>query len=164
MSAQPGYHAGVALEACMARLVSLARLFFLLLGIFTVGRWLMGTSGVPYDRGHHVFSLMILTFAASFFYGAFCRRWLGFRVTQAMLLAALMALTAQIVILLATVLSYALGLDTYFNHPRALNAPGALALAQALPVRLGGLVANTITASIVGALGWALGALLPEKP
>lgn len=147
----------------MARMPSLAGLFFVLLGIFTVGRWLMGTSGVPYEAGTAVFSLVTLTGYSAFFYGAFCRRWLGFRATQAMSLAALMAVTAQVVILLATVLSYTLGVETYFNHPRALNAPAALTLAQALPVRLSGLVANTITAGIVGALGWALGALLPEK-
>jgi len=148
----------------MIRMLSLARLFFLLLGIFTVARWLMGTAGVPYDKGHHVFSLVTLTLASALFYGAFCRRWLDFRVMQTVGLAVILGLAAQIVILLATLSSYALGLQTYFNHPRALNASAALPVAQALLVRLGGAVTNTIAAGIVGALGWALGALLPEKP
>lgn len=147
----------------MAQTLSLARLYFVLLAIFTVGRWLMGTSGVPYDHGTGVFSLLVLTTNCAFFYGAFCRRWLDFRVLKAIQTAAFMGVVTQAVILLATVLSYALGMQTYFNHPRALNAAEALTLAQALPVRLGGLVGNTILASIAGALGWALGALLPEK-
>lgn len=145
----------------MAQMLSLARLHFVVLAIFTVGRWLMGTSGVPYDKGHHIFSIVIFTWTAAFFYGAFCRRWLGFRAPQAMALAMLLALTSQVVVLLAMLLSYALGLDTYFNHPRALNAPELLPLGRALQIRLGGLVTNTILSAIIGALGWALGALLP---
>jgi len=148
----------------MIRMLTLARLFFLLLGMFTLARWLMGPAGVHYDKGHHVFSLVNLTLMSAFFYGAFCRRWLDFGVMQAVGLGLLLGLAAQIVILLATLVSYALGLQTYFNHPRALNATAALPVAQALLVRLGGAVTNTIAAGIVGALGWAAGALLIEKP
>ena len=36
-----------------------------------------------------------------------------------------------------------------------------MSLGDALPPRILGLVANTISGSIVGALGWAMGALLP---
>ncbi len=147
----------------MAQTLSLARLYFVLLAIFAVGRWLMGTSGVPYERGTAVFSLVVLTLLASIFYGAFGRRYLGLRVAQAIVLAATLALATQAVIIGATLLSYALGLETYFNHPRALGAPGSVPLAQALGVRLGGAVANTLFAVIAGALGWALGGLLPEK-
>ncbi len=147
----------------MARMLHLARPYFVLLAVFAVGRWLLGTRGVPYEKGHHVFSLVILTLMSAFFYGAFTRRWLEFRVLRAMGLGALLALSAQVVIVLLTLLSYALGLQTYFNHPRALGAEGPLTLAQALPVRLGGVVGNTLLSSIAAGLGWALGALLPDE-
>ena len=53
----------------MAQHLRLARLFWLLLAVFTIGRLLM--SRVPYDRGHHVFSLVTLTIFSAIYYGAF---------------------------------------------------------------------------------------------
>jgi len=152
----------------MAENLRLARPYLLLLAIFTVGRWLMGTFGVPYVRGHHVFSLVILTLNAAVFYGAFCRRWRHFRLWQAAGLALTIGLISQLVIFAATVLSYALGLQTYFNTPTALLGPDGASLTtvpfgQAMLARLGGLIVNPILTGIAGAIGWALGGLLPES-
>jgi hypothetical protein len=74
-----------------------------------------------------------------------------------------LAFTAQVVILLSTGASYVLGLSTYFNHPTALNQIEPVGLGQALGIRLGGLVVNTILNGIGGALGWTLGGLLPAR-
>jgi len=147
----------------MAQHLRLARLFFLLLAIFTIGRLLM--SRVPYEKGHHVFSLVTLTLFSAIFYGAFTRRWRDYRVLQAMTLAALLGFSAQVVIFAATAISYMAGVDTYFTNPRALlgvNAPpDPIPFGQAMITRFFGLIANTITAAIVGALGWVMGGLLP---
>ena len=150
----------------MSENLRLARLYLVLLAIFTAGRLSQGAAGVPYDRAHHVFSLVILTAMSSLFYGAFCRRWLDFRVLKAMGLGALLGLAAQIVVLLATVGSYALGVDTYFTHPRAVtgrDVPGPIPFGEALMSRAFGLVGNSIGSGIIGALGWALGGLLPAE-
>jgi hypothetical protein len=145
----------------MAGWLRLARLYLVLLAIFTVGRFLMFK--VPYEKAHQVFSIVILTLLASVFYGAFSRRYLGFSIGRAALTALLFGLTSQLVIFLATALSYALGLDTYFTHPKALNQDAAVPFARAMQIRFGGLIGNTLTASLAGAFGWALGALLPEE-
>jgi hypothetical protein len=151
----------------MAENLRLARLYLLLLAIFTVGRWLLGTFGVPYVKGHHVFSIVILTLNAAIFYGAFCRRWRRFRLWQAAGLALTMGLVSQVVVFAATLLSYALGLHTYFNHPTAVLGPDAavtvVPFGQAMLSRLGGLIVNPILTGIAGALGWAMGGLLPES-
>jgi hypothetical protein len=147
----------------MAENFRLARLYLVLLAIFTVGRLSMSGAGVPYEHGHQVFSLVILTALSCLYYGAFCRRWRGFRVLRAMGLAAMFGLISQSVILLATVGSYGLGVNTYFTHPTALQADAPLPFAQALVARIQGLVGNTIMSGIVGALGWALGGLLPAE-
>jgi hypothetical protein len=147
----------------MAETLRVARLFFVLLVIVATGRWLMGTFDVPYAKGHHVFSIVILTIYASLFYGAFTRRWRDYRLIQAALLGVTMGLAAQLLILLLTVVSYALGLETYYNHPTALNAPEALPFGKALGVRFGGLIGNSIGSGIVAALGWALGGLVPKR-
>jgi hypothetical protein len=138
-----------------------ARLYLVLLGLFTAGRWGMGFGGVPYDRGHHVFSLVILTLLSCLYYPAFLRRLRGDGVSQGMALGLLFGLTSQLVILVSTVLSYALGLETYFNNPRALNVEAAIGFVPALGTRVLGLVANSLSCAVVGALGWALGGLLP---
>ena len=148
----------------MAQYLRLARVYFLMLALVTTGRWLMGAAfKVPYERGNPVFSIVTLTALAAIFYGAFCRRWRGFTPWQAAVMGFVMGLASQIVIFLATVLSYALEINTYFNHPIALNAAGPLTLGQAVATRLGGLVANPISAAIMGALGWAFGGLLPAE-
>jgi hypothetical protein len=150
----------------MARHLRVLRLFFLLLAIFTVGRLAM--TPVPYEKGHQVFSLVTLTALSTIYYGAFSRRWLGYRVSQAAVLGALIGLSTQIVIFVVTLVSYLSGFHNYFTHPRALlgvNAPPELiAFGPAMGMRLGGLFANTITATIVACLGWAMGGLLPVCP
>ena len=147
----------------MTETLRVARLFFVLLVLVTAGRWLMGTFGVPYEKGHHVFSIVILTAFSCLYYGAFTRRWLDYRLIQAVMLGVVMGLTGQVLILILTSVSYVFGLQTYFNHPTALNAEAALPFGEALVIRFGGVVANSISAGITAALGWALGGLLPRQ-
>jgi len=147
----------------MAEMLRLARLYFVLLALVATGRWLMGTFDVPYENGHHVFSIVILTVFSCIYYGAFTRRWLDYRLIQAVLLGVVMGLVSQILILVLTAVSYTLGLETYFNYHTALNAPEALSLGKAMGVRLGGLIGNSIGSGITAALGWALGGLLPKR-
>jgi hypothetical protein len=139
-----------------------ARLYLIVLVIFTVGRLAVGARGVPYERGHHIFSLVTMTLLASCFYGAFCRKWRGYGVTQAMGVGATVGLMAQAVILVVTVVSYAFHLDTYFVNPRALNATETVPFATAVVGRTFGLIVNTIMSAIAGAVGWALGVTLPD--
>ncbi|PYQ11820.1 MAG: hypothetical protein DMF80_20625 [Acidobacteria bacterium] len=148
----------------MAENLKLARLYLLLLAIFTVGRWAQGTAGVPYEKGFFVFSIVIMTLLAAVFYGAFCRRWRRYRLWQAAGLGLTIGLLSQVVIFAVTLVSYALGLHTYFNHPTALNAPGLteVPFGQAVVTRIGGLIVNPILTGIAGALGWAMGGVLPE--
>jgi hypothetical protein len=142
-----------------------ARPFFVLLAIFTAARWLQGTVfGVPYEKGTWLFSIVMLTIMGSLFSTAYTRRWLGWQLGRAALFAMFLALTAQVVILLSTAASYALGLSTYFNYQTALNQQEAVGVGQALGIRVGGLVVNTLVSGIAGALGWALGGLLPARP
>jgi hypothetical protein len=124
-----------------------------------------------------VFSIVTLTLLSCVYYGVFVRRWRGYRLMQAIVLAFLLGVTSQLVILLLTVLSYALSLDTYFNSPVALNVrpllesdlvrQGSLeqpvAFRDALVNRLGGVVGNSILSGIAGAIGWTIGGVLPER-
>jgi hypothetical protein len=141
----------------------LGTLYFVLLAIFTIGRWVTGLRGVPYERGRDWFSIVIMTALSVFFYAAFTRRCFGYRLFTAVGLAMTLGLASQIVIFLATALSYALGIDTYFTHPTALNVPAPIPVGEAMIRRASGLVGNTISSGIIGGLGWALGGLLPEK-
>jgi hypothetical protein len=144
----------------IADYVRVARLYLVLLAIFTVGRFALAMN-VSYEKAHHVFSIVTMTLMASVYYAAFCRRWRGWRLAQAVGLGVLFGFVAEVVILLATVASYALGADTFFNHPRALNVESPIPLGQALVVRARGLVVFPIANAIAAAIGWALGGLLP---
>jgi hypothetical protein len=143
----------------------LGRPYFVLLAIVTVGRWLMGTAfAVPYEKGTNVLSIVTLTLFASIFSAAFTRRWLDWRLPQAAGFAMFLALVSQVVILLLTAASYGLGISSYFNEPMALNRQtDPIAFGAAMGFRAFGLVVNTILNGITGALGWALGGLLPVR-
>ena len=151
----------------MNEYLRLARLYMVVLAVFTVGRLVVGFRGVPYERGHAIFSLVAMTFLASAFYGGFSRKWLGYSVSKAMGLGLTIGLIGQVVILLATVASYALHVETYFSNPRALDPrvdpTVAIPFGAALLARLGGLVVNSLVNAIAAAVGWVMGATLPDS-
>jgi hypothetical protein len=144
----------------------LAGPYFVALGIVTAGRWAHGTAfGVPYEQGTHVFSIVTLTLFASLFSAIFLRRWRGFRLGDAAGFAMFMAVASQVVVWASTVVSYAFDVPSYFSHPMALHRqPEPVNFLAAMGLRAGGLVVNTLLNGIAGALGWALGALLPPVP
>lgn len=146
----------------MQEFARVARPFYVMLAIVTAGRWLMGTAfPVPYERGTAVFSIVTLTIMASLFSAVYTRRWLGWRIARAVGFGMFVALIAQVVILLSTAGSYLLDVPSYFTNPVALNRSEAVGFGTAMAIRLGGLVVNTLLNGISGALGWALGGLLP---
>ena len=150
----------------MAENLRLARLYVVMLAIVTLGRWGLGFYDVPYEKGTGKLSIVTLTIFASLFYGAFTRRWLGYRILQVVGLTMTLGLLGQVVILLSTAASYALGIDSYFNHPTALDQldqKAAVGFAQAMWIRAAGLVANTLLNGIAGALGWVMGVALPSS-
>jgi hypothetical protein len=140
-----------------------ARFYFALLALFTVGRWAQSLGHVEYAQAHHVFSIVTLTLLSSTFFAAFCRKWRGYSLFQAVLLGMTLGLAAQVVIFLSTFVSYALGLHTFFNHPTALNAPGDLPMRDALLRRAFGLLAGPISNGVAAFLGWLMGSALPER-
>lgn len=146
----------------MSEYVRFARLPFLLLIVFMIGRFILGASGVPYEKGTWFFSMVVLTNISAFFFGAFSRRLRGYKWSQAMLLGFTIALGAQVLILLATVVSSLAGAETYFNHPAALNVEEAVGVGQAFVIRIMGLIVNGVINAIMGLLGWFGGKLLPE--
>jgi hypothetical protein len=147
----------------MGYYLRLSYLYLVLLAIVTVGRWYLGNvAHVPYADATDKLSIVIMTIFASIFYGAFCRRWQKFGVLQALTLAALLGFMSQIVVFLSTLSSYALGIDSYFTVPRALNSETPLGLGAALVVRARGMLGNTVGSAIAGMIGWLLGGLLPE--
>lgn len=148
----------------MASYLRLSRLYLVLLAIVTAGRWYLGSvRHVPYEVGTDKMSIVTLTLFASIFYGAFCRRWQGFGVMQAMTLGALLGFAGQIVVFTSTVLSSLMGIDSYFTNPTALQSKVPLDLGAMVLVRAGGLLANTISNAIAGMIGWLLGGLLPSN-
>ena len=146
--------------------LKLARVYFVILALVTLLRFVMGNVvGLPFEKFTDKVSIVITTVVSALLYAAFARAFLGYKILDAVKLAMTLGLASQIVVFVATVASYALGLQTAFNHPLALNQPGVTSVpfAAALGVRAGGLVVNTLGTGIVGALGWALGALLPTQ-
>jgi hypothetical protein len=143
--------------------LKVARFYLVLLALFTIGRWAQSLFHVDYAKAHHVFSIVTLTLLSSAFFAAFCRKWRGYTLLQAVMLGMMLGLMAQIVIFASTVLSYALGMHTFFNHPTALNVEADLPMNEALVRRAAGLLAGPISNGIAALLGWLMGAALPDR-
>ncbi len=131
--------------------------------ILVIGRVVLGATGVPYATGTNIFSIVTFSFFASILFGGFSRAVWGFRLGQAMMLGVAIGLSGQILIFLATLLSYVAGVETYFNNPAPLGGGESVPLSQAMLGRTLGLVANTIFCAIAALIGWALGKLIPER-
>jgi len=150
----------------IARVLRFVRLPLLLLLIFAVARFGLGASGVPYaPRGNAMFSIVGLSFVSSFYFGALSRRLGGFGWGGTALVGYSIGLWAQILIFVATWLSFAMGIESsYFRHWDALNVPEgtAITMAAALTARAGGVVVGPLIAIVPALIGRALSALAPE--
>ncbi len=149
------------------RVLRFVRLPLLLLVIFTIIRFALGASGVPYaPRGNAMVSIVGLTVVSCVYFGALSRRIGGFGWGGTALVGYSIGLFGQILIFLATWLSYAAGIETsYFRHWDALNVPEGtvVPLGAAMMARAGGLVIGPIlTAAIPALIGRLLSALAPE--
>ena len=150
----------------IGRVLRFVRLPLLLLTIFAIARFLLGANGVPYaPRGNAMFSIVGLTFVSSFYFGALSRRIGGFGWGGTALVGYSIGLFAQILIFVATWLSFAAGIETsYFRHWDALNVPEGtvVTMAAALSARAGGLVVGPLIAIVPALIGRLASALAPE--
>jgi hypothetical protein len=150
----------------IGRVLRFVRLPLLLLTIYAVGRFLLGANGVPYaPRGNAIFSIVGLTFISCIYFGAMSRRVGGFGWGGTALVGVAIGLYGQILIFLATWLSYAMGIETsYFRHWDALNVPEGtvVPMAAAMQTRAAGLVAGSLTPIVPALIGRLLAPLAPE--
>jgi hypothetical protein len=140
------------------------RLALLLLGLFFVGKLIVGASGGSYALGTRLFAMVPLTVQLCLLWGAMTRAFRGRAVGEAALTGITIALFAQILIFTATIVSDLLGVSTHFNDPMAIvGADRPVPLGEAVMARGIGIVINTVIGAIAGSIGWALGALLPSR-
>jgi hypothetical protein len=147
--------------------IRFVRLPWLLILIWAVARFCLGIAGVPYaPRGNAMFSIVGLTFISCLYFGALSRTVGGFDWKGTVLVGIAIGLFGQVLIFLATLVSYAGGLNTYFVHWDALNIPEGttLPMAKALATRTGGLlVGGLIVPPIIALIGRALSRLAPGR-
>ncbi|MFQ5739857.1 MAG: hypothetical protein ACE5JX_12680 [Acidobacteriota bacterium] len=147
----------------MSEKLVLIRLPILLILIFCVGKLIVGATGGSYELGTRLFAMVPLTVHLCLIWGALTRAYHGYGAGAAMVTGLLIALVAQILILVATSGSYLLGVETHFNNPVAMVGESrVVSFGEALAARTGGLVINGIIGAVAGLIGWALGGLLPS--
>ncbi len=151
----------------LSSVLRFVRLPLLLLGIWTVLRFALGVFGVPYaPRGNAMISVFGLTIISCIYYGALSvRMGGGFSWPGTLLTGAVIALWGQILIFIATLISYLGGFDnSYFLHWDALNvAEGTVVpMAKGMMTRAGGFIAGPIFGAVAAAIGRLLHALAPK--
>jgi hypothetical protein len=149
----------------LARVLRFVRLPWLLLLLFALGRFWLGVRGVPYaPRGNAIFSVVVLTIVSSIYFGALSKRVGKFGWGGTALVGLFIGLFAQVLVYALTVISFTGHFDTsYYLNPDALNVPDGTAVTMALIVRArtGGLVVNSIIATVFACLGRLISALAP---
>jgi len=147
----------------VAEKLQFVRLPLLLLILFFIGKLIVVAAGGTYELSNRLFAMVPLTVHLCLIWGAVGRAYRGYRVTDVLLASLLIALCAQILIFGGTVGSYLLGAQTAFNNPIAITGQeGDVSFTQAIGARAAGIIANSIIGMITGAIGWALGCLLPQ--
>ncbi len=147
-----------------SQVLRFVRLPLLLILLYAIGRFALGVLGVPYaPRGNAIFSVLGLAIISSFYFGALSGRVGGFGWLGALLIGFIIGEYAQVLIFLATVISYVVHLNTYYIHWDSLNAPKdtVVPMAQALTSRAVGLVVGSLLPIIAALIGRALSALAP---
>jgi hypothetical protein len=140
------------------------RLPLLLVAIFFVGRLALGAAGASYDIGNRLFSMVILQVHLALLWPAVGRRYRGYGIRGSIMTAVLIVLVSQALIWSATALSYLAGIHTYFNDPVAINGnTEPIGFGAAMISRTITFVANCVFGAILGAIGWALGGLIPGE-
>lgn len=158
------------------------RLPLLLVTIWATVRFILGVAGVPYvPRGNAMFSVYSVTLISCLYFGALSAKIGGFKWSGTILTGVTIGVYAQILILLATLISYAGNLNTYFVHWDALNINPAklsppvlmadalmhpeqvtMPMSKAMITRLTGILFNGISAGIFAVIGRALSGLAPK--
>jgi hypothetical protein len=150
----------------IGRVLRFVRLPLVLLTIWAIARFLLGANGVPYaPRGNAMFSIVGLTLISCLYFGALSRRIGGFGWGGTVLVGVSLGLYGQILIFLATWLSFALGIEgSYFRHWDALNVPEGtiVPMGEAMQARALGLVVGSLIPIVPAAIGRALSMLAPE--
>src|SRR3954453_15010001 len=102
----------------VGRVLRFVRLPLLLLLIFAVARFVLGMKGVSYaPRGNAMFSIVGLTFISAVYFGALSRKVGGLGWGGTALSGYSIGLFAQLLIFVATWLSYAMNVEgSYFRH------------------------------------------------
>jgi hypothetical protein len=148
----------------VSKVLRFVRLPFLLLVIYTVARFALGANGVPYaPRGNAMFSILGASVISSFLFGAMSKRLGGWGA--AALTGLSIGLFGQILIFIATWLSFAMGIETsYFRHWDALNVPEGtiVPMGAAMMTRVQGLFISPIVSIVAALIGRACSALAPE--
>jgi hypothetical protein len=108
--------------------VRFARVGIILILLVGVARFIVGVSGIPYERATHLVSLTITALALAIVYGAraAATRFGGYR--QLLPVAALLALTMYGFIIAAILVEGLGGIHGYFHAPGHGLAPGGIAI------------------------------------
>lgn len=168
----------------LSSVLRFVRLPLVLVTVWTVIRFVLGVAGVPYaPRGNAMFSVYSVMLLSCLYYGALSTKIGGFKWGGTILTGVTIGVYAQILILLATLISYAGGFNTYFVHWDAMNIKLAelsppispadalvhpeqvpmLSMSQALVGRLVGILINGIFCGIYASIGRALSGLAPSS-
>jgi hypothetical protein len=169
----------------LSTVLRFVRMPLLLVTIWATVRFILGVAGVPYaPRGNAMFSIYSVMLLSSLYFGALSKNIAGFKWGGTFLTGATIGVYAQILILLATVISYAADLNlSYFVHWDALNVdltkltpPVEMAdalvhpeqvpmppMSQALTGRLLGIVINGVIAGVFAIIGRLLSGLAPKS-
>ncbi len=150
----------------LGSVIRFVRLPMVLLVVWAVVRFILGLAGVPYaPRGNAMFSVLGMTIISCLYYGAISKRIGGFDWKGTLLIGITIGFFAQVLIMLATLISCLGGLKTYFVHWDALNIPEGtvIPLGAAMLTRLRGMLFGTFMTPVIFVfIGRALSGLAPS--
>jgi hypothetical protein len=150
----------------LSKVLLFVRLPVFLLVIYTIARFSLGIAGVPYaPRGNAMFSIVGLMLVSSFYFGALSATVGKFTWSGTILVGIVVCSAAEVLVFLATLISYLGNLNTYFIHWDALNVPPgtSVPIGKAMMARTAGLIFGPILGILSASLGRVLSRLAPRS-
>ncbi|HLV00334.1 MAG TPA: hypothetical protein VKZ59_03655 [Acidobacteriota bacterium] len=147
----------------MTEKINFVRLPWLLLFLFFLGKLIVGAAGGSYELSNRLFAMVPLTIHLCIVWGALTKAQKRQGIGSAAVTGFLIAVFAQTLILVGTVVPYTVGIETPFTNPVAIVGQSRpLTMGEILGGRIGGLVVNSIIGMLAATIGWLLGSLIPS--
>lgn len=148
----------------IGKVFKLIRFPMILILILVIIRFIVSARGAEFNpRTNAATSVLMLSIWCNLIFGAISGKVNGIGWVGTILLGVILGFYMELLVLIATLVSYLAHVSTFFTNADNLNIPAGttVPLAQAMATRAGGLIGGPITGLVMALIGRLFSKLIP---